>query len=55
MVEMIGLVVISALVWVLAWAMGAEKSEAERKAGYSIPQPLVGGKDRSEQPVRHAA
>ncbi len=48
MVEMIGLVVITALVWVLAWAMGAEKSEAERKKGFSVSEQFV-GKDRSEQ------
>lgn len=52
MVEIIGLVVMSALVWVLAWAMGAEKSEAERKKGFSVS---VGGKGGQERPVRHAA
>lgn len=55
MVEMIGLVVITALVWVLAWAMGAEKSEAERKKGFSVSEQVVGGKDSQERPVRHAA
>ena len=54
MVEMIGLVVISALVWVLIKAMGAEKSDAQRKAGAAL-HPLIGGKNSREQPVRHAA
>lgn len=55
MVEIIGLVVIGALVWVLAWAMGAEKSAAERQTGYSIPHPLMGEEKRPEQPARRAA
>ncbi len=55
MVEIIGLVVMSMLVWVLAWAMGAEKSDAERKTGCSVPQPLAGRKNKSEQPARRAA
>jgi hypothetical protein len=54
MVEIIGLLVISALVWVLAWAMGAENSGAEGKQRFSPRRP-VGSKDGAEQLARHAA
>lgn len=55
MVEIIGLVVISALVWVLAWAMGAEHSDAEHKKGVFMPRQRVGRKDASDKLARHAA
>lgn len=54
MVEIIGLLVIGALIWVLAWAMGAEPSKAERKRGDSAAQQLPGSQ-ASERPIRHAA
>ena len=54
MVEMIGLVVISALVWVLIKAMGAERSESERHIAPSNVSRFP-AKRRAEQPARHAA
>lgn len=54
MVEIIGLVVMSALVWVLAWAMGAEHSDAEHKKGvFGLPQ-HVGRSDVADKLARHA-
>jgi len=48
MIEIIGVLVMSVLVWVLIKAMGAEKSEIERGSRCQADT-------RAEQPVRHAA
>jgi hypothetical protein len=55
MVEIIGLVVISALVWVLAWAMGAENSDAEHHKGLMIPRQRVNRIRATAKLIRHAA
>lgn len=55
MVEIIGLVVISALVWILAWAMGAENSDAGHTKGVFIPQQRISRKDATDKLARHAA
>lgn len=54
MVEVIGLVVMSALVWVLTWAMGAEHSDAEHKKGVFMPQPRARRRHAADKLARHA-
>jgi hypothetical protein len=54
MVEIIGLVVMSALVCVLAWAMGAENSDAGHKKGVLMPQQRASRRNAADKLARHA-
>lgn len=57
MVEIIGLVTISALVWLLAWSMAGE-SDAERRrfiSGSEHHHSHSGAESAMKEPVRRAA
>lgn len=57
MVEIIGLITISSLVWLLAWFMAGESDAERRKSlqGYERPLSLTDREGRKEKPFKLAA